>query len=132
MKLNKKSFLIISVGLLILLFLINYFALDSFYEPIFLDLNNSLFEPVLYWTVSVAICSLILISFNDHFYQLWFKKIFSWYFPVGLVLTFLTSPNLSYAFPDRLGVATLFGWGLVILTVGFVLFKLTLQRKNKK
>jgi hypothetical protein len=128
---NKKHFLINSIVFLVALFLINFFALGSFYESIFLDLNKTIFEPVLYWAVCVALCSFILIALNESIYQAWFKRIFRWYLPLGLVLTFLTSTTLSYTFPDRLGVATLLGWGLVILTVGFVLVQLVLDWKKK-
>ena len=129
---SKKSFLLCSIGFLMVLFMINYFALNSFYESIFLALNKALFEPVLYWTICVVICSVILVGLRDSIYQLWLKRIFSWYFPLGLVITFLTDASLSYAFPDRLGIATILGWGLVVLTVIFVFVHLVLDRKKQR
>ncbi len=115
-----------------LLFLINYFALGSFYESTFLTINNSIFEPILYWAICIVVCSLVLVFFKESIFDAWMRRVFIWYVPFGMVLTFLTSPNLSYSFPDRFGVATVLGWGLVILTVVFVLTQVVLNRKNNK
>ncbi len=130
-KISRSNFLLgsglLMVSLIVLterVFLFLHSGLLNSYEKVIL-------EPVFVWLIAIFSSTVFLYFVHDSEFSLWFKRIFSWYVPIGLVLTFLTSPNLSYAFPDRLGIATLFGWGLVILTAGFVLFKLALQWKTK-
>lgn len=120
---HKKSFFICSLALLLVMILINIFAIGSFYEKIFLHINGTIFEPLLMWSVSLLISSFILLFFNQRISNTLFKKVYIWYLPLGILLTFLSDPYASYTFPDRVWFATFFGTILVITTLIFALIQ---------
>lgn len=121
MNITKKSFIIISIVLLGLLSALNLWIVESPYKSIFMEINSPLFEPLLYWSLAMVVVSIILLFFSQEVFKIWFTSFFRWFLPVGLVLTFLSDPQSSFTFPDRAGVAALFGQLLVLVTLIFVL-----------
>lgn len=125
----KRVFFIFSLALLIAMSLVNIFAIGSFYEKIFLYINITIFEPLLMWSTSLLISAFILLFFNQKIFSTLFKKVYTWYIPLGLLLTFLSDPYASYTFPDRVWFATFFGTILVVTTLIFALVQKFLYKK---
>lgn len=129
LKSNKKIFFICSGVLSLLMSLINIFALGSFYEEIFLRINQGIFEPLFMWSVSILISAFILLFFSQKISNILFKKIYSWLLPLGLLSTFLSDPYVSYTFPNRVWFAAFFGTILVITTLIFALVQKFVYKK---
>lgn len=126
----KRAFFISSVVLLLSMSLINIFAIGSFYEKIFLHINSTIFEPLLMWSISLLISAFILLFFSQRISSALFKKVYMWFIPLGLLLTFLSDPHASYTFPDRVWFATFFGSILVAITLVFALIQKFLYKVN--
>lgn len=118
---HKKSFLISSVVVLVSLAALNLWIVDSSYKALFMEINGSIFEPVLYLSLAITVASIIMLFCSSEVFKLWFSSIFRWFLPIALVLTFLSDPQSSFTFPDRAGVAALFGELLVLVTIIFAL-----------
>jgi hypothetical protein len=118
---TKKSYLVTSGILLASLSLVNLFALGSFYEQAFLNINQYFFEPILVWSLALFACSVVLLFFSKEVFNKWIKYVLAWFLPVGLLLTFLADPTMSYVLPNRFGFAVMFGSLLVAVTFVFAL-----------
>jgi hypothetical protein len=126
---KKKLFFLTTLGFFLLLCAINLFALDSSYEEIFLDINQSIFEPIFVWSISLFVISICMLFFSKEVFNSWFKKIFSWYLPLGLIITFLADTSVSYTFPNKVGFAMLLGEILVAVTLVFALVQRFVYKK---
>lgn len=118
---DKKWFFIVSTAVVVSLACINIFSLGSVYENIFLDLNSRIFEPIFYWSVAVCLSAFLLLFFSQATYAAWYKKVFVWFVPLGLIITFLTNPGISFGGLSRLSTASTLGTLLVITTLLFAL-----------
>ncbi len=130
-KISKFCLLISSFIAILLLIVVTDRTFFFLHAGMFNSYEKALLEPIFVWLIATFISTLSLFFVQAKVFSLWKKYIFSWYLPLGLVLTFLTSPNLSYAFPDRLGVATILSWGLVVLTIVFIAGNLLYSSKKK-
>jgi hypothetical protein len=130
--LTHRNLVIGSGLLLVLLIVLTERSLLFLHAGLLNPYEKGILEPIFVWAAALFVSGICLFFSKGGKFNLWLRYVLYWYLPLGLVLTFLTSPNLSYAFPDRLGVATLLGWGLVILTVGFVIVHLVLDWKKKQ
>ena len=93
----------------------------SVHKGIFNDFESFLLEPIFIWSAFIFVSSIFLIFFSQEVFTNWYKKIFRWYLPLGLILTFLADTNVSYTFPNKVGFATLLGSILVVVTLIFAL-----------
>ena len=118
---NKKNYTVITSVLLVSLVCVNLFVIGSPYEELFMNINQSIFEPLFVWSISLFVCSIILLFFSQAVFKKWFKTILVWFLPIGLLITFLSDPSLSYVLPNRVGFATLLGGALVLVTLIFAL-----------
>ena len=118
---KKNQFTLIFVTILIMLILLNLFALGSVYENFFLRINGTIFEPSLYFTIGVTLSSMILFLSNEAVFQKWLRTIFSWFLPVCIILIISGTTGNSYAWLPRTDIAMLLGQGLVVGTLVFVL-----------
>lgn len=131
-KITRRNLLLSSGLIIATLIILTERAFFFLHAGFFNNYEKALLEPIFVWLVAIFASTAILYFVQTRFFRLWLRYILCWYLPLGSVLTFLTSTTLSYTFPDRLGVATLLGWGLVILTAGFVLVHLVLDWKKKQ
>jgi len=120
---TQSKLIIVSLGALIFLSLINIFYKGSFYESWFLDVNGSIFEPVLVIITFLFLTSLITFKINKNLFKKWFQKFFIWYFPLTLLLTF-AFPTSGYTMIHRFDAAVLFGMVMVVVTLGIVGYSL--------
>jgi hypothetical protein len=118
---NIKKFLLINLGIALLLIIGT--------EPVFGVLNKgalsgyeeSFLEPVFFWSLSLFIASAVLSLFNPGIFTRWFNTFFKWGVPIGLVITFLMEPEVSYSSISRTGMAMLLGEILIVSTLIFAL-----------
>ena len=130
-KISRYKLLLGSIGLISLLIILTERAFYFLHQGFFNGYEKAFLEPMFTWLIAIAVATSLLYLIPSSKFNLWFTKVFSWYVPLGLVLTFLSNTNLSYAFPDRIGVATILGFGLVVATVVFVITQFILDWKQK-
>ena len=120
---SAKYFLLYSLITITLLITITEPSLSGFHKGFFNQFERSLLAPIFYWSIAISVSSLILLLFSKEVFALWYKKVFLWVVPIGLIITFLTNPGISYGGLSRLATATLFGEVLVIVTLIFALIQ---------
>jgi hypothetical protein len=109
-------------------------------EPSFLWLHNGVFnhleeailEPVFYWSLGVGVSTITFLFLNDALFQSWFKKIFIWFVPIGLIITFSTRVYGGIPQPGRGETAYMLSILLVLITAIFVAVHLFYDWKRKK
>lgn len=115
--LTKKLFLTVSTVILLLLAAFNLLVIGSPLEEFFFKINGSIFEPILNWSLSIVVSAVVLMFFSREVFTLWFRNLFRWFLPIGLLLTFISDPSSSFTFPDKAGVAMILGEILVVVTI---------------
>jgi hypothetical protein len=118
---TAKYFLLFSIIITSLIIVITEPALASLNKGFFNKFESSFFEPIFYWSIALATSSLILLFFSREVFALWYRKVFLWFVPVGLVVTFLTSSGISYGGLSRLSTALFLGELLIVITLVFAL-----------
>ena len=110
-----------SLVFFILLALVYVLNLREYYEVKSEDFESAFFGPLLYWDYGFIASSLILLIGSDGVFHKWFKKIFIWFVPLGLFITFSTDVYGGIPQPGRGDVAAWFSTLLVVITVIFIL-----------
>ncbi len=109
-------------------------------EPVFIWLHNGLFnnfeesilEPVFHWTLGIGVSALIFLFFNNNIFQNWFKKVFVWFVPLGLLITFSTRVYGGIPQPGRGETASLLSGLLVVVSIIFVVVHFIYEWKKKR
>lgn len=99
------------------------------------DLRNSLLRPLTQAGVFLGAISLVFLFLPVHYFQAWFKRIFSWAFPLSVIIVFAIqdTPSFSFSFPRTL-VVQMLGMFFGVVSLLFVFshyIKSTNQTKNK-
>jgi hypothetical protein len=109
-------------------------------EPMFVWLHNevlspledAILEPAFYWALGIGVSSFLFLFLNKNLFQNWFKKVFVWFVPVGLLITFSTRVSGGIPQPGRGETAYLLSVLLVIVTLLFIAGHLFYDWKKKK
>jgi hypothetical protein len=128
---NKKLFVTMAV-LSVLMILLT--------EPMFMWLHNGAFnsleeailEPIFYWALGICVSTVIFLFLDNGIFQNWFKKVFIWYVPIGLLITFSTRVYGGIPQPGRVETASMLSALLVAITVVFVIVYFIYDWKKKK
>jgi hypothetical protein len=115
-----------------LLLAIHFLNLRKFYTNEFADFDSALFEPWLMWSYGFIVTSVIFIFLHNRIFQNWFKKVFVWFVPLGLLITFSTRVYGGIPQPGRGETAYMLSVLLVIVTVVFVISHFIYDWKKKK
>lgn len=118
---KNKSILITSFAAAAAIIILTEPAFRSVHNGVFNSFESAFLEPIFIWTLSLLASSIILIAFSHEVFTLWYRKVFIWLVPIGLVITFLTAPGISFGGLSRLATASTLGTILVITTLVFAL-----------
>lgn len=127
---NKKIYFAGSLLFFAVLLLVHYFDLREYYTNESADFDSAISGPLLYWCYGFIASSLILLSASNLVFQKWFKKIFVWFVPLGLFITFSTDVYGGIPQPGRGDTAGLFSGLLVFITALLILIQ-RFYYKNK-
>ncbi|MES2749622.1 MAG: hypothetical protein V4606_04490 [Patescibacteria group bacterium] len=116
---NKKFFLS-SVLLVLCLFVYDYLVIESISDSIKKYYYEEYLRILLYFSISVAVSSGVLIFFNNVIFEKWLKKIISWYLPFAAIIT-STGSEGSFINPGKDDLALFFSWLLLGVTLLFIL-----------
>ncbi|HMO82808.1 MAG TPA: hypothetical protein PKA42_01445 [Candidatus Paceibacterota bacterium] len=125
---KQKTLIVLNILILILLFVLT--------DPTFKFLNDgalAVYEPniePLFLLFISSFLSALVILFRKNIFQKWFKKFLVWYFPLSLLLTF-TFPTSGYTMIHRFDAAVMFGVGMILITLGMVIYSFYRPRKLK-
>jgi hypothetical protein len=129
---SKKMYLTGSVLFFGLLLTVHFLNLRRFYTNEFADFDSAIFEPWLMWSYGFIATSLIFIFLNNQIFQNWFKKVFIWFVPIGLLITFSTRVYGGIPQPGRGETASLLSGLLVVVSIIFIIAHLIYDWKKKK
>ncbi|MFM2381371.1 MAG: hypothetical protein RLZZ76_138 [Candidatus Parcubacteria bacterium] len=115
-----------------LLLTVHFLNLRRFYTNEFADFDSAIFEPWLMWSYGFIATSLIFIFLNNQIFQNWFKKVFIWFVPIGLLITFSTRVYGGIPQPGRGETASLLSGLLVVVSIIFIIAHLIYDWKKKK
>ncbi len=96
------------------------------------ELRNTLLRPFLQGGISLSIISGFLIFLPSHYFQAWFKKIFSWAFPLSVILVAATQDGGSILSFSKAAVVQILGVIFGIVSAYFVLYRFLKLRKQAK
>jgi hypothetical protein len=107
-------------------------------EPMFAWLHKgslnmfeaSMLEPIFYCVIGIGGSTIPFLFLSQNLFQKWFKKIFVWFVPLGLFITFSTDVYGGIPQPGRGDTAGLFSMLLVVVTLIFILVQ-RFYYKNK-
>ncbi len=83
--------------------------------------ENALLQPLFYWFLGFTFCTTLFVFSSQLTFQKWFKKIFVWFVPIGLFITFSTDVYGGIPQPGRGDVAVWLSGLLVMVTLVFIL-----------
>lgn len=83
--------------------------------------ENAFLQPLFYWFLGFTFCATLFIFSSQLIFQKWFKKIFVWFVPLGLLITFSTDVYGGIPQPGRTDTAGLLTTLFVGITVIFIL-----------
>ncbi len=95
-------------------------------------LRNGFLRPLMQASIFLSIITGILLLLPSHYFQTWLKKIFSWAFPLSLILVLTTEDSTSILAFSRTLVVQILGTLFGIVTAFFVLHRFLKLRKEKK
>lgn len=123
---TQKTFVIVNILIIVFLFTIT--------DPTLNFLNGGLFsvyEPYLEPLFLLSLASLvsaIIIFFRRNVFQNWYNKFWIWYFPLALLITFM-SPTSGYAMIHRFDMAVLLGSAMTVITLIMVFYNYLRSKK---
>jgi len=127
---KKINLLVFTLFLMILLGCIGYWELICNLENCGYAFRNDILRPVIQGSISLSIISGFFLFLPPRYFELWLKWIFSWAFPLSIILVATIEDNGHILSFPRALVAQLFGIFLGILSATFILFRLFLISKK--
>jgi hypothetical protein len=118
---NKKIYFIGSLVFFGALLLVHVFDIREYYTNESADFDSAISGPLLYWCYGFIASAFVLLFTSNIVFQKWLKQIFSWFVPLGLLVTFTTDVYGGIPQPGRGDVAAWFSMLLVLITVLFIL-----------
>ena len=116
---TQKTFTVVNILIILLLFVVT--------DPILKFLHNGLFsvyepylEPIFLLSIASLVSSIIILIRKNRF-QNWFNKFFIWYFPLAILITFM-SPTSGYTMIHRFDMAVLLGVIMAAVTLSTVIY----------
>lgn len=121
---SAKKIFIFTILLSGLILLLTEPLFNSINAGVFRSAENTLFAPLFFSLIGYSITSLYLLFFSHKVFQLWLRKIVSWFLPVSVVVLLMASPTSGGVVSfDRTDYAIGLGVLLFVITVLFTLIQ---------
>jgi|AntRauTorckE6833_2_1112554.scaffolds.fasta_scaffold07595_7 hypothetical protein len=94
---------------------------DLINKGYFIDFEPVLLAPLFFTLLSYFTSSLILLFFSNKIFQLWLRRVVSWFLPISIIFIWFGSGGNDFVAPSETDVAILMGYLLTGITLTFAL-----------